>query len=120
MEHVSIEAKFKEELERYEVSFNDDHAAYEQEDGFRLVVNSVDVMPLGVECVIAVRIGERELEGVVPSLTVGFVDGQPIVPGAKFLLDDNKVKVMLPASSMGTYTWVMSEDEMKEVEFVRR
>jgi hypothetical protein len=112
---VTPSEKFRAELERYGVAEDYPQADTIHEDALRLRMDDVNVLPLGVECYIAVRIGERDFEGFVPSAMVTFRDECPIIPGARFPLGDNRVKIRLPASSLGINTWVMTEDEMREV-----
>ena len=74
-------------------------------------------VPLGVESYIVVRVGNRQFEGIVPSEAVRFEAEQPVIPGMRLYLGDGGFVISLPASSMGTATWHMTEEEMHVVEF---
>lgn len=119
MQEQSIEERFRSDMERYKVPF-EEYRVRAQEGGCKLKVESIDVLPLGVECVIEVKAGGKKLQGVVSSFIVDFEEGAPVVLGMKHLLDENKVKVLFPPASMGACAWVMSEDEVREIEFHRR
>ena len=115
----TVEERFRSEMERYQVPFEAYRVRAREEDCV-LKIENLTVLPLGIECVIEVKAGEREHQGVVSSFIIDFEEGHPIVFGMKRSIDDNKVKIVFPAASMGTCAWVMSEDEVQELEFHRR
>ena len=83
----------------------------------RLRMDKAKPFPLGIECYVGVSVGERALQGVVPSHVVRFESECPIIHGLLFKDAGEYFQVKLPPSSMGTYTWQLTREELEAIVF---
>ena len=115
---VMTEEAFRAEVEGYGIQLQSSTPRPAFRDHvFHLKLNALKVFPLGVECYVGVQAGGRQLDGVVPSSVVTFTSDGPIIRALRFL-QDGSYTVRLAPTSMGTYTWHMSEGEMREAEYI--
>lgn len=69
-------------------------------------------MPLGLECVITVRVGGEKFEACVPAMAI--VDQDPPAVYGQFVgTKGNNRVIVFPPSSLGTSIWYVPEDALE-------
>ena len=79
----------------------------------KLNPEQVRVTPLGHEAVIALKVGDRYFEAMVPTLSLG--EGFGFVPAEQIGRRGEELIVVLPTGNDGTTKWYISEDELDEI-----
>lgn len=76
-------------------------------------------MPLGLECVITVKVGEQEFEACVPAMAVVAHD-PPAVYGQFIGTKGTNQVIVFPPSSLGTSIWYVPEDVLEAIRLVEQ